>query len=57
MSLWGTRTSAEHLTWDSIPGTRALPPSLSARAPAVQLAGAAHPQRHLQRRGDRGTAA
>jgi hypothetical protein len=55
--LWGARTSADHLTWASILSTRALPPGLSAHAPAVRLAGAAHPQRRLQRRGDLGTAA
>ena len=38
---WGARTRAEHLTWASILGTRALPSCLPAHGPAVQLAGAA----------------
>ena len=50
-------TRAEHLTWASILGTRALPPRLSAHDPVVRLAGAARAQRHIERRGDLGAAA
>src|SRR5260370_35084087 len=57
LGLWGARTRAEHLTWASILGTRALPPRLPAHGPAVRLADAARAQRHVQRRGDPGAAA
>ena len=50
--LWRARTRAEHLTWASTLGTRALPTRLSAHDRVVRLAGAARAQRHLQRRGD-----
>src|SRR6266700_3258473 len=56
-TLWGARTSAEHLTWASILGGRALPPRLSAHGPVVRLARAPCPMRRLQVRGDLGTAA
>src|SRR5439155_22012295 len=55
-SLCRARTRAEHLTWTSTLGTRALPPRPSAHDPVVRLAGAAHPRRHLKGRRELGTA-
>ena len=54
--LAGTRTRAEHLSWASIPGTRALPPRIPRRVPLVRLAYAARPQRRPERPGDLGVA-
>ena len=53
----GARTRAEHLTWASTLGARALSPRLSAHGPVVRLAGAARAERHLEGRGDSGVAA
>ena len=55
--LWRAIIRPDHLTWASTLSTRALPPRLSAHDPGVRLAGAARAQRHLQRRGECGTAA
>src|SRR5258708_9445786 len=55
--VWRARTCADHLTWASILGTRALPPPLPVHDPVVRLAGAARPQRRIQGRGDLGAAA
>src|SRR6185437_2872087 len=57
VTLWRAIIRPGHLTWASTLSTRALPPRLSAHDPGVRLAGAARAQRHLQRRGDLGTAA
>jgi hypothetical protein len=38
VALWGAITHAEHLTWASILGTRALPPRLPRCVPPVRLA-------------------
>jgi hypothetical protein len=48
--LWRARTRADHLTWASTLGTRALPTRLSAHDPVVRLAGAARAAtpRHLR---------
>ena len=45
------------MTWASTLGTLVFAWSICSDGPAVRLAGAAHPQRRLQRRGDLGTAA
>ena len=55
--LWRARTRAEHLTWASTLGTRALSPRLSAHGPVVRLAGAPRPQRCFQERGNLGAPA
>ena len=56
-ALSGARTRAEHLSWASILGARALPPRIPRRVPLVCVACAARPQRCLERPGDLGVAA
>ena len=51
-NLCRARTRAEHLTWASTLGPRALPPRLSAHGPAVWLADAPRPQGCYQERGN-----
>ena len=51
-TLCGARTRAEHMTWASSLGTRAVSPRVSAHGPVVRLAGAPRPERHLERRRD-----
>src|SRR5208282_6074458 len=55
--LSGARIRAEHLSWASILGARALPPRIPHRVPRVRVACAARPQRCLERPGDLGVAA
>jgi hypothetical protein len=47
-SLWAARTYADHLTWASNLGTRALSPRVSVHGSVVRLAGAPRAERHLK---------